>query len=338
MGLLILFQQWVDQKDGELVTDTLAVSNTLVSLLTEEGLIEEEQKCISSTVAGLMKSPNKLPIEQTSRLGQLAYAENWKPEIVLDFTLQVSSHGLFESHLLPHYISFCHSLCKKDQNARSLLLKNLASLISVKGCLPKTGLDIGNFKIYPMEFTFAMRRSSDVDSVPHLIQSLLEGNIETMVSDNFPMYVNAIVCLPNIRPIDSSKAMKILKKIIKDIASIVDASNAEEPQTKRAKTNRPVDFSERLGLILSLAILGVRHFSSNLNEDVPWKIIKSAFLNDAMSTSLFYLRAADFYLTSLHELGNEDIFSLDVLCQVYDVIGKNLGSPYHEVNWFLKNS
>lgn len=334
LGLLILFQQWVDYKEGELVVDSLAVSNTIVSLLKYEGLGIEEQKTVSLTVAALMKSPKvRLPIEQTARLGQLAYAHHWNPQLVLDFTLHVSSHGFFESHLLPHYITYCHSLCQKDKNTHDILLKNLASLIAVKGSLPKSGKDIGSFKIYPIEFTFAMRKSSNANSVPHLIQSILEGNLDTMISEEFHMYTNALVCLPNIRPIESTKAIKILKNIIKEIANTLENLNDEEPQTKRVKTSRPVDFFERLGLILSLAILGLRHFSTNLKGDLPWQTVKSAFLNEDMSKNIFYLRAADFYLTSLQEIGDEDTFSLEILGQVYDVIGQNLGSPYHEVTF-----
>jgi hypothetical protein len=151
-----------------------------------------------------------------------------------------------------------------------------------------------------------------------------------MINEDFHTYVNALVCLPHLRPIDSVKAIRVLKNIIKEIADTVE-TNTEEPHAKRAKTTRPLDYSERLGLVLSLAILGFRHFSSNMEKDVPWQMIKSAFLNETMSTSLFYLRALDFYLTSLRETGNEDTFSLQVLCQIYDVIGQNLGSPYHEV-------
>ncbi|KZS08061.1 Small subunit processome component 20 [Daphnia magna] len=331
LGLLLLFQLWVEFKEGELVTDSLTVSKTLASLLNEEGLDEEEQKSVSATVAALMQSAKvRLPIEQTSKLGQLAYTYHWKPDTVLDFTLQVSSHGFFESHVLPHYISYCHGLWKKDQGTRSLMLKNLASLISTKGSLPKSGYDMSNFKIYPLEFTFAMRKSSDAESVPDFVQSILESKVETMVNEDFQTYINAIVCLPNLRPIDSGTATRILTKIIKEVANIVEV-NPEEPQTKRAKITCPVDYSERLGLVLSLAILGVRHFSSDLEKDVPWAMIRSAFLNDTMSTSIFYLRAADFYLTSLYEMDNQNTLSLEVFCQIYDVIGQNLGSPYHEV-------
>ena len=329
--MLLLFQQWIEYREGELVTDMLAVSKTLAFLLNEKNLNEKEQHSVSVTVAMLMKSTKfSLPIEQTSKLGNLVYAYHLKPEIILEFTLRVSACGFFESHLLQHYITFCHSLSKENEDTRSHLLKNLASLISIKASLPKSGNDMENFKIYPIEFTFAMRKSSDVDSVPHLIQSILERNLETMINEDFHTYVNALVCLPHLRPIDSVKAIRVLKNIIKEIADTVE-TNTEEPHAKRAKTTRPLDYSERLGLVLSLAILGFRHFSSNMEKDVPWQMIKSAFLNETMSTSLFYLRALDFYLTSLRETGNEDTFSLQVLCQIYDVIGQNLGSPYHEV-------
>lgn len=324
-------------KEGELVTDSLAVSKTLFALLNEKDLKEEEQISVSATVAALMQSDKvRLPVEQTSKLGQLAYAYHWKPDTVLNFTLGVSSHGFFESHVLPHYISYCHALGKKDQQTRSLMLKNLASLVSIKGSLPKSGYDMRNFKIYPLEFTFAMRKLSDAESVPHLVQSILEGRMETMLNEDFQTYINALVCLPNLRPTDSAKATRILIKIIKEVASAVGA-NSEEPQTKRAKTTYAVDYFERLGLVLSLAILGVRHFSSDLEKDIPWSMIRSAFLNETMSTSIFYLRSADFYLTSLQELGNENTFSLEVLCQIYDVIGQNLGSPYHEVTKHVIN-
>lgn len=334
LGLLLLFQQWVDYKEGELVSDTYSVTNTLVSLMKEDKLNEAEQRSLSLSVGALLKSPKViLAIEQTATLGQLMYACHWKPELVLNFTLQASTHRCFESHILPHYITFCHSICKGDVEAHSIMLKNLATLIAAKGSLPKSGNDMGSFKIYPLEFTFAIRKSSDSASVPCLIQSILEKGVETMIIEDFEMYVNALICLPNVKPIETIKAKRLLKGIVVQIADTLNSLNAEEPQMKRAKVLRPSDFSEKLGLALSLAILGLRHFSSNLKEDLPWAVVRPIFLNEDVVSNVFYLRAADYYLTSLLEADGGDIFSLDTLYQIYNAVGQNLGSPFHEVSF-----
>lgn len=329
---MIIVHQWINYREGELITDVHNVSNALANLLSEEALSEQEQETVSLTVATLINSAKaQLSLEQISRLGQLSYSNHWKPDTVLDFTLRVCSHGHFDSHILPHYLTYCHSLCKQDHQRHAIVLKSIAKLVTAKAPLPKNGNDIQHFKVYPLEFTFAMRKASETTSVPHLIQTILEKNLETMVIEDFQTYVNALVCLRNVRPVESAKTIKTLKRIITEITAIVEALSSEEPQLKRMKNSRPSDFPERLGLILGLAILCARHFSSNLKEDLPWAAIKSALLNDTVSSSVFYLRATDFYFTSLRDLECADVFSLETLRQVYDSIGQNIASAYHEV-------
>lgn len=334
LGLLLLLLQWVSYREGELVMDSTNVANVLAALLKEPELTEDEQESVSKATATLMTSTKvSLPLEQTSRLGNLMYATRWKPQIVLDFTLAVASHGLFESHLLPHYTTFCHSMGKLGRPEQAQVLHSLARLVSLKQPIPKCGNDVDSSQVYPVEFSFAARKAPNVKTVPQIIQSILESSVEDAVSEDFHLYVNALVCLPHVRPMDSAKAATLLSGIVRQIAELVDGSSSDEPKTKRArrKAPRPTDFIERLGFVLSLALLGIRHFSS-LREDVPWSVVKCIFINESTSQNVFYLRAADFYFTSLFGSGDDELFSTDMLTQLYDVMGQNIYSPFREVS------
>ena len=310
------------------------MANLLSCLLKEPALTEEEQQTVSKATAVLMMSAKiLLPLEQTSRLGNLVYASRWTAQVVLDFTLAVASHNLFESHLLPHYVTFCHSMGKLGRPEKAQALQSLARLIASKRPMPKCGYDVDDSKIYPIDFSFAARKAPSVQSIPQFVQSVLESDVADMAAEEFHLYVDALVCLPHVRPMDASKATALLCKIIRDIAALMCTLSTEEPQTKRAKRKvvRPADFAEKLGFVLSLAILGIRHFSSNLTEDVPWSVMKSIVLEESTSQNVFYLRAADFYLTSLHGTDDGELFSLEMLTQLYDVIGQNIYSPFREV-------
>jgi hypothetical protein len=332
LGPLLLFLQWISFKEGELINDNISVTNTLASLLNEN-LLEEEQETVASACATLIMSiKSRLSIEQITKLCNLTYRSNWKPKIILDFTLKIATHAFFESHLMQHYMSFCHSISELSMQEHSQLLENLARLIIIKNPLPQSGYDIDSYKTYPLDFSFVMRKIPSIQSVPKLIKSVLESSVEQMVCENLPFYVNALICLPNVLPVEAIEATEMLKRIIQEIADITTSLDSEEPKNKKQKTARPADFMDKIGLVLSLAILGARHFSSNLLENLPWTMMKSAFLNESTSQNVFYLRSIDFYMTSFYDSCEQDaLYSVEVLNQLYEIIGRNISSPYREV-------
>ena len=280
-----------------------------------------------------MSTKSPLSIEQITRLGNLIYhSSNWKPKVVLDFTLKVAIHAYFESHLMQHYMAFCNSIGNLSMQEHSQLLDNLARLIIIKNPLPQSGYDIDSYKTYPLDFSFVMRKTPSTQSVPKLIKTVLESGIEQMICENLALYVDALICLPNVLPVEAIEATEMLKRIIQEIAEITASLDAEEPQSKKPKTDRPADFKDKLGLVLSLAILAARHFSSNLLEHLPWSTMKSAFLNESTSQNVFYLRSIDFYMTSFYGSSEQDaLYSVEVLNQLYEIIGRNICSPYREV-------
>lgn len=332
MAPLTLFLQWISFKDGELVNDNAAITNTLASLLNEK-LSEEEQETVASICSTLIMSPKSpLSLEQIARLGTLIYRSSWKPKIVLDFTLKVATNSVFESHLMQHHMTFCHSIGQLNLQEHMQLLDSLARLAIIKNPLPQSGYDIDSYKTYPLDFSFAMRKMPNIQSVPHLIKSLLESSVEQMICENLSFYVNALICLPNVRPIQPIEATEILQRIIQEIAEITKNLDSDEPLSKRPKTVRPPDFTDKLGLVLSLAVLGTRHFSLNLLENLPWNKMKSAFLSESTSQNVFYLRSIDFYMTSFYDSSEQDtLYSVEVLNQLYEIIGRNIYSPYREV-------
>lgn len=301
--------------------------------MKEEKLTFLEQEAIASSVAGLITGAKfNLPIDQTARLGNLMYTCSFTPKVVLDFTLKVGQHSTFESHLLAHYIAYCHSIGKREFSVQNEILENMASLIAIKSPLPKTGNDFLSYQIYPLEFSFAMRKLAGHQGVPAFLREVLEKKVDDMVCTDFRLYINSLVCLPHCRPMEKEKTKELLKSIMQDIADILKSLDDDEPQRKRVKSKevaRPDDFLERLGFVLSLTILAFKNFTDKLQDDLPWSWLEATFLNGAMSHNLFYLRAADFYLTSLHDAGES--LTSETLIQLYSVIGSNITSPYSEV-------
>lgn len=337
VGLLVLLLKWISFKEGELVTDSSSVANLLATLVKESDLEEDEQLNTSKAIAALMTLPKiSLPLELVSRLVNLVYSSPWKPTIVLEFTLAIASNGLFESHVLPNYTTFCHKLAQTGSANQALILSNLARLVAQKRPLPTNGYDIDGNKTYPIEFSFALRKTPGKTTIPQVIQTILESSVDSMVSEDFHLFVNALVCLTHVRPLERSHGVGVLKKIVYEIAELVEGLSEEEPKAKKKKTKRPPDFVEKLGFVLSLSMLAIRQFSSNLKEDVPWSVIKSAFLNEVASRNLFYLRAADFYFTAMHEIDDGEFFTLEMLTQLYDVFGVNIQSPFREVRRKIK--
>ena len=200
---------------------------------------------------------------------------------------------MFESHLMQHYMAFCNSICKLSVEEHLQLLDNLARLIIIKNPLPQSGYDIDSYKTYSLDFSFVLRKMPSIQSVPKLIKSVLESCVEKMICENLALYVNALICLPNVPPVEAIEATEMLQRIIQEIAGITTSLDAEEPKSKKLKTVRPADFKDKLGLVLSLAVLGARHFSTNLLEHFPWNTMKLVFLNEFTSQNVFYLRFAN---------------------------------------------
>lgn len=306
----------------------MAIANTLAALI-EVQLDEEEQTTASEAVASLMLcTKTKLPFEQLSRLGRLIYSCRWTPKAVLAFSAQVVGHELFESHLLSHYLSYCHSITKANAEAHGEVLESLSRLIAAKSSFPKSGHEMADHKLYPMEFTFAMRKSQDTSSVPSIIEGILKKRLEPMICDEFPLFVSALVCLPHVRPVDKASAKTLLNDIVLELINLVKpGSEEDEPLAKKPKSDcRPVDFVEKLGLVASLAILNGRHFYDNLVEMIPLDTVRSLLQNEQIGRNNYFLLAVDFYLTSLHVSGREELFTFEFLTELYHSLGPNLGS------------
>ena len=181
LGLLVLLHQWMTLRDGSLIVDPIAIANDL-AMLPKENLNDEEQMAAAETIASLMMCNKiKLPLEQFSRLGLLIYSCRWSLNVVFSFSVKVATHELFESHLLPHYLSFCHSVSKMSSNEHEHLLDSLSRLVATKTAFPKSGNEMENYKLYPMEFSFAMRKAQDGRSVPNIVEEVLQRNVCDLV-------------------------------------------------------------------------------------------------------------------------------------------------------------
>ena len=333
VGLLVLLHQWMTFRDGSLIVDPIAIANAL-AMLPKENLDEEEQMAAAETMASLMMCNKiKLPLEQFSRLGLLIYSCRWSMNAVFSFSVKVATHELFESHLLPHYLSFCHSVSKMSSNEHEHLLDSLSRLVATKTAFPKSGNEMENYKLYPMEFSFAMRKAQDGRSVPNIVEEVLQKNVKEMINEQFKLFVSALICLPNLKPVDVEKTKTSLKRIIEEIVQLIEIEDSvtEEPKSKRRKTGtKQVDFMEKLGFIASLTVLNGGHFFNDVMDMIPLESVLSLLCHEVTSRNVFFLRAVDIYLTTLHRSGREDLFTFELMSKLYRNIGDNVSTPYRE--------
>jgi hypothetical protein len=152
-------------RDGSLFVDPIAIANTL-AMLPEEDVNGAEQ------MADMMCNKIKLPLEYFSRLGPLIYSCRWSLNAVFSCSVKVATHKHFESHLLSHYLSFCHLVSKMSSNEHEHLLDSPSQLFATKTPIPKSGSEMENYKLYPMELSFVMRKAEDGPSVPSIVEEV----------------------------------------------------------------------------------------------------------------------------------------------------------------------
>ena len=73
--------------------------------------------------------------------------------------LQFFSQPTSSSNLISFHITYQFS--KMSSNKHEYLLDSLSGLVATKTAFPKSGHEMENYKLYPMEFSFAMRKAQD---------------------------------------------------------------------------------------------------------------------------------------------------------------------------------
>jgi len=190
LGLWVLLHQWMTFQDGSLIVDPKAIANAL-AMLPKGDLNEEEQMAAETTASLMMCNKIKLPLEQFSRLGLLIYSCRWSLNAVFSFSVKLVTQEFFKFHLLPHYLSLCHSVSKMSSSKHKHLSDSLSRLVATKTAFPKSGNEMDNYKRYPMEFSFAMRKAQDGRSVPNIVEELLQKNVKEMINEQFKLFVSA---------------------------------------------------------------------------------------------------------------------------------------------------
>ena len=216
------------------------------------------------------------------------------------------------------------------------MLDSLVRLIVGKTRLPVNGDQVSSYRIYPLEFSFALRKegSAGERGVPGLIADLLADDVSAFLDQDFKRFILALVCLRHVRPWDASATSATMKRIIGRIGELV-GDGADEPEPKRRKVVaepvRRVDRVERLGLVASLCVLNLSRTASSPDAALavlPWPEL-AALVNEETRTDVFFLRAIDFHVTLALQSGHQE--ALPELPELFALLGSNLASPHKEV-------
>ena len=72
-----------------------------------------------------------------------------------------------------------------SSNKHEYLLDSLSGLVATKTAFPKSGHEMENYELYPMEFSFAMRKAQDQRGVRSIVEEVLQRNAENMINEQF---------------------------------------------------------------------------------------------------------------------------------------------------------
>ena len=91
-----------------------------------------------------------------------------------------------------------------------------------------------NYKLYPMELSFVMRKAEDGPSVPSIVEEVLLRNVEHMINQQFKLFFSGFIFLSNLNPVDAERTKTALRRIFQDFVQLIEMEDsvAEEPKSK----------------------------------------------------------------------------------------------------------
>ncbi|XP_059468867.1 small subunit processome component 20 homolog [Neocloeon triangulifer] len=194
---LLEILQVVSETKGGFFFQTAPILSALKQLVSREDVPEQTLQAISDLVAEILCSPaQKLSQEETATLTSQVLSIKHKA-IFLNFISKVINCSGFEAHVLQKLAKFCKETSDVQDFPKLLLL--LAKIIEVKAPPCHSGLELQNWKQYPL----GIQKSQFTE---FLLQQLDEGDLDKIMP--------AIVLLPHMYCIDRKLMQQKLEGII----------------------------------------------------------------------------------------------------------------------------
>lgn len=305
--ILKLVGQALEDGQGKFLSNPLPIINLISNLMSSE-LSENLYKIITQIgILILLCSHINLPHENSVSFVKKMISIPY-PEIVTVFVQEVVSCSSFDMIVFPHFIE---SITTFDCN----IIGALSKICIKKSPLCKNGSDIYTWVKYPIDL--GLKSSSSFSYLMAIINEKTSFMLES--PDDC---LNALICLPHIKNIDSIEVTAVLKNLISNLISQLNYSH---------------QFHDNIAVIkktlfcLAVSVESAIHLLKPENVDEVChtrEMIKalSPFLSDHQCVCS--LRILDVILTIKE---SEHLLEFEILQELHKKLENNLLSPFHEV-------
>lgn len=308
--ILKIVGQTLEHGQGRFLSNPLPVINLISNLLNSE-LSENMYKIIAQIgILILLCSHINLPHENSvlfvKKLISIPYSK-----IVTEFVQEVVSCSSFDMIVFPHFLE---SISTFDSN----IIKALGKICIKKSPLCKNGSDIYTWVKYPIDLGFKSNSCFNF-----LMQAINQNTSDMLQSPDDCM--NALICLPHIKHIDSTEVKSVLKTLISNLINHLQDSH---------KDSENVDAIKNVLFFLAVSVESAIHLLKPENVDEVCHTQElicalSPFLAD--NRFVCSLRILDVILTIKE---SEHLLEFEILQELHKKLEINLLSSYHEVMIF----
>ncbi|XP_022111823.1 small subunit processome component 20 homolog [Acanthaster planci] len=234
----------------------------------------------------------------------------------------------FEKDVLHPLLHFCHAgISRKTPSSNQAILYTLCSLVLHKQSPITDGSVLESHALYILDFSLDVYKSQSkskkskrqLSSFPEYLLSLLDCNPDSLGQDNMVSVLwAALVCLPNVRPLDNEKVIAKLKGLI---TTLWDVAESQKDDTVK----------DMLLYLLSTAVCTLLQCGQSeptpalIQEHFVWNILR------ATPTSAHVLLIGDLYITQLVRGREDSVLCAETLQLIFPALQPNLSAPYKKV-------
>ncbi|KAJ8865827.1 hypothetical protein PR048_033349 [Dryococelus australis] len=327
LSVLQLVRQLVGCKQGLYVCEPEQLAQRLSRLL---GAGESIAMLTTEVAAALLQSYHvQLQQEHASLLTLKILALPHK-EVLLSFFQSVFDYSSFESLVLPRLLAYCRDSSAGAQTVDGEILHLLARLVLHKSPLSASGLELGRWRQYLLNFAVDSDRVKQ--NFPLLLLKVIDVEDTNDLLSKVESCLCVLICLPHVKPLPKKIAVKAVENVIKiGIESLKRMAEERSTAPGELLPGQGSETKNKLTFLFNVAMDTLVHLEdaedllSVLDFD---SVINVSFTYAADAENLCMLRTLDLYLSSLR-MQNAGVFTADLFSKLLEHLNSNIVSPYH---------
>lgn len=312
--LLKLSVQALEYKNGVMLNNYDLVVKQYLNMLAIENLPENILLELVNLSSLLLVSKHVNLSQENSSLIVRKTLQLQNKSIILIFIDKLISYSSFEALILPVFVRYYSTTL--DPCA----LKLLAKIVSKKSPLSQNGIQLIDWKKYPLEFS-----SNAGKVIDKLLEFLVVPNNYDF--ENSYEFIYAVICLPHINSINKADIVirleQILQNVSKQIISNIDETNHQKVMRNIFILSNLVECLVHLSDAEELNKIFINKY--NLIE-ILLKCVKTSSVDTISS-----LKILDMVITSCQYI----YVSYDNLKKLDETLLRFFSSPIHQVIFIL---